>query len=175
MKYKEMTVWSAGKNAKTKKSEFAMGIIIFMMWIVICALSFTQNMNDDKTVEMKLWEHILCGLFMTFITSIIGLAGYAMASLAKDAIKRNSEFTLQLYKFNDFMKLQEKPFGKTVVFCDSCGFVLCDMENEKLYEDWQNTPKSELYFFKFEEFYEKYKGSKREIEIIDNYKEDING
>lgn len=165
MKYKEMTVWSAGENARKKKFEFVVGIIIFIMWIVICFLSFTQNMNDDKTVEMKLWEHILCGIFMSIITSIVGFFGYAMASLAKDAIKRNAEFTLYLYKFNDFIKLEEKPFGKTVVFCDRCGFVLCDTENEKLYEDWQNTPKSELYFFKFEEFYEKYNGNKREIEI----------
>lgn len=165
MKYKEMTIWSAGENAKTKKFEFVMGIIIFIMWLVLCFLFFTQNMSDDKTVEMTLWEHIFVGFFMSFITSIVGLTGYAMASLAKDAIKRNAEFTLQLYKFNDFMKLKERPSGKKVVFCDSCGFVLCDMENEKLYEDWQGIPSSRLYFFKFEEFYEKYKGNKQEIEM----------
>ena len=165
MKYKEMTVWSAGENAKTKKIEFVMGIIIFIMWLVLCFLFFTQNMSDDKTVEMTLWEHLFVGFFMSFITSIIGFAGYATASLAKDAIKRNAEFSLQLYKFNDFMKLKEKPRGKIIVFCDSCGFVLCDRESEKLYEDWQEIPSSQLYFFKFEEFYEKYKGNKSEIEI----------
>lgn len=167
MKYKEMTVWSAGENAKTKKFEFVMGIIIFIMWLVLCFLSFTQNMNDDKTIEMKLWEHILCGLFMSFITSIIGLFGYAMSSLAKDAIKRNAEFTLYLYKFNDFMRLNEKPMGKAIVFCDCCGVVLCDVKNEKLYSDWQDIPTSRLYFFKFEEFYEKYKGNKREVEVCE--------
>lgn len=165
MKYKEMTVWSAGENAKTKKFEFIMGIIIFAMWIVLCFLFFTQNMSDDKSVEMKLWEHLFCGFFMSFLTSIIGLAGYAMASCAKDAIKRNAEFTLQLYKFHDFMKLKEIPPDKVVVFCDSCGFVLCDRESEKLYEDWRGIPSSRLYFFKFEEFYEKHKGNKSEIEI----------
>lgn len=67
MKYKEMTVWSAGENAKTKKFEFVMGIIIFIMWIVLCFLFFTQNIHDDKTVEMKLWEHILCGVFYVVI------------------------------------------------------------------------------------------------------------
>lgn len=175
MKYKEMTVWSAGKNAKTKKVEFAMGIVIFIMWLVICVLSFTQNMNDDKTVEMKMWEHILCGVFMSLLTSIFGLIGYAIASLAKDAIKRNAEFTLYLYNFDDFMKLNGKPMGKEIVFCDRCGFVLCDRGNETLYNDWQCIPDSQLYFFKFEEFYEKYKGNKREIEIMDNYKEDRNG
>lgn len=88
-----------------------------------------------------------------------------MAISAKDAIKRNVEFPLQLYKFDDFMKLKEVPSGKKIVFCDSCGFVLCDKENEKLYEDWQGIPSSQLYFFKFEEFYEKYKGNKQEIEM----------
>lgn len=165
MTYKEMTVWSAGENAKTKKFELVMGIIIFTMWLVLCFLFFTQNMNDDKTVEMKLWEHILCGFCMSFLTSIIGFAGYAMASLAKDAIKRNAEFSIQLYKFDDFMKLKEKPIGKKIVFCDSGGFVLCDIENERLYDDWQNTPSSQLYFFKIEEFYEKYKGNKKEVEM----------
>lgn len=71
MKYKEMTVWSAGENAKTKKLEFVMGIIIFIMWLVGCFAFFTQNMNDDKTIEMKLWEHILCGFFMSILTSIL--------------------------------------------------------------------------------------------------------
>lgn len=165
MKYKEMIVWSAGRNAKTKKFEFVMGIIIFVMWLVLCFLSFAQNMNGDKTIEMKLWEHILCGIFMSFITSIIGFAGYAIASLAKDAIKRNAEFSIQLYKFNDFMKLKEVPKGKKVVFCDGCGFVLCDIGKEQLYEDWQGIPSGQLYFLKFEEFYKKYKGYKREIEI----------
>lgn len=167
MKYKEMTVWSAGENAKTKKLEFVMGIIIFIMWLVGCFAFFTQNMNDDKTIEMKLWEHILCGFFMSILTSIFGLFGYATASLAKDAIKRNAEFTLYLYKFNDFMRLNEKPMGKAIVFCDRCGVVLCDVENEKLYNDWQDIPISRLYFFKFEEFYEKYKGNKREVEVCE--------
>ena len=165
MKYKEMIVWSAGENAKTKKFEFVMGIIIFIMWIVLCFLFFTQNMNDDKTVEMKLWEHILCGLCLSFLTGIIGLLGIAMAVCSKDAIKRNAEFSLQLYKFYDFMELGEVPSGKKVVFCDDCGFVLCDTENEQLYEDWQGTPRSQLYFSKFEEFYEKYQGNKSEIVI----------
>lgn len=122
-------------------------------------------MNDDKTIEMKLWEHILCGVFMSLLTSIFVLFGYGITSLTKDAIKRNAEFTLQLYKFNDFMKLKEKPIGKTIVFCDCFGVVLCDTENEKLYNDWQDIPQSRLYFFEFEEFYEKYKGNKREVEI----------
>lgn len=165
MKYKEMTVWSAGENAKTKKFEFVMGIIIFIMWIVLCFLFFTQNINDDKTVEMKLWEHILCGLSMSILTSFMGFFGYIMAVCAKVAIKRNAEFTLYLYEFNNFMKIKEKPIGKKIVFCDRCGFVLCDMENEKLYDDWQSIPQSRLYFFKFEEFYDKYKGNKREVEI----------
>jgi hypothetical protein len=163
MKYKEMKVWSAGENAKTKKIELIMGSIIFVGWIVLCILFFTQNMNDDKTVVMKLWEHILCGICMSGLTSIVGFVGYATITLSIDAIKRNKEITIQLYEFNEFMKLGGVPDNKVVVYSDTCGFVICDKENEREYHDWQGSSKKDLYFFKFKEFYEKYKGYKTEI------------
>lgn len=163
MKYKEMTVWSAGENGKTKKIEFIMGCVVFIGWIILCILFFTQNMNDDKTAIMKLWEHILCGICMSGLTSIIGFVGYASITLSIGAIKRNKEITIQLYEFEEFIKLGGVPDDKIVVFSDTTGFVLCDKGYEQEYNDWQGLSQKQLYFSKFKKFYDKHKGYKSEI------------
>ena len=71
------------------------------------------------------------------------------------------------YKEMTVWSAAENAKTKAIVFCDSCDVVLCDVENEKLYNDWQDIPTSRLYFFKFEEFYEKHKGNKREVEVCE--------
>ena len=74
-----------------------MGVFIFLGWIGLCVLFFTQNMNDDKTIVMKLWDHILIGISFSLLTSLFGIGGYAIASLSMSAIKRNKEITIYLY------------------------------------------------------------------------------
>lgn len=163
MKYKEMTVWSAGEKCKTKKIEFILGWFIVLCWVVLCVTFFTQNLTDDRTAIVSTGQHILMGFCLSGITSIFGIVGYAMASVSLRAIKRNKEIKVYLYDFADFIKLGEVPVGKKVVFSDTCGVVLCDEVNYAEYRDWQGLSDKDLYFFKFEEFYERYKGSKIEV------------
>lgn len=64
MKFREMTIWSGGsETAKNAKFNIFGYFISFILLCILHVVTFTCNMNDDKSIPMTLSEHIFVGAF----------------------------------------------------------------------------------------------------------------
>lgn len=161
MNYKEMIVWSEGsEDAKSTKKSIAMSIIVIILDIILVAVCFIANPNDDMTIPVTLGEHILFGLFGTiFFGWLIPLLLFSIKNNLK-AIKSNKLIPIRIYDIDEFIKIYELSDDEFVIFSDEYGAVLALKEYEKESKRFCDGTK---YFYQFEEYYEKHTGYKREV------------
>lgn len=161
MTYKKMRVWSGGsENAKTTKINAIGYGICFILLCSVHIISFTANMNDNKTTPVTLRTHIMTGmLFIGLLGWLTVLMFFAAKTSFKD-IKTNKLISLYLYRIEDFARIGEIPEDKFILFSDNIGVVLADEKDR--YESMIFCSGAK-YFYEFEKYFDKNAVEKMEI------------
>lgn len=154
MKYKVMKVWCCGnEKAKTAKTEAVLGCIGCVIASVAHIMFFVCNLHDDKSIPMKLWEHLASGIGFGVIMGLITFCLFAKTIDAFKSIKLNKIIPFYMYEIKEFAKMGEIPEDKFVFFSDERGVVLALKEYEK---ESKIAAEGVKYFHEFEDYYDKH-------------------
>ena len=154
MKYKMMKVWCCGnEKAKTVKIEAIFGCIGCVLACVVHTMFFVCNLHDDKSIPMKLWEHLVSGIGFGAIMGLITFCLFAKTIDAFKNIKLNKIIPLYMYEINEFAKIGDIPDDKFILFSDKRGVVLA---LNKYNKESKIATEGVKYFYEFEDYYNKH-------------------
>ena len=137
-------------NSFSLKELFSVGLIVSMEIFVI-VIMLVLSVNVLRIIALLIISLMLC----------------ASASATIKRYKRSCMLTIWLVDFPDFLMMDKHP-DMEIMYIDLSGVVLCSKSSRLQYYDWAGINQSNISYFDFERFYDKYKGFKQEIQVYNN-------